>query len=351
MLQYDVLIVGGGPAGSSAASAAVKAGAKVLLIEKKKIIGEPVQCAEFVPKLLLHKSGINHRSIVQEIKGMKIYLPSGESFLSNSPGFMLNRSLFDKELVGHAEDNGTDILTETKCISKKKEKVIIKKNGRQENVVAQVIIGADGPQSTVGRWIQSRNHDFVLGRQYQVPLKASHEFTEIYFDSDFFGGYAWLFPKGNVANVGVGIRDNRRPGISRSLEGLLKEFLKRLALEGKIENRPLSVTGGLIPVGGPLSTVKENILLVGDAAGQTHPITGGGIPQAVICGEIAGRVAALAIQEKNNDVLTEYEEEWKSIFGEELKRAQARRQLLESQWNQLDAIVKRCWVTFEEYYE
>src|SRR4030042_5161472 len=179
---------------------------------------------------------------------------------------MRNPSLFDKELARHAKDMGVDILTETKCISKKREKVIINKNGRQENVVAQVIIGADGPQSTVGKWIQSRNHDFVLGCQYQVPLKASYDYTEIYFDSDFFGGYAWFFPKGDVANVGVGIRDNRRPGISKSLEGLLKEFLKRLALEGKIENRPLSVTGGLIPVGGPLSTVKENILLVGDAA-------------------------------------------------------------------------------------
>jgi flavin-dependent dehydrogenase len=264
---------------------------------------------------------------------------------------MLNRSLFDKELARHAKDMGVDILTETKCISKKREKVIIKKNGRQENVVAQVIIGADGPQSTVGKWIQSRNHDFVLGCQYQVPLKASYDYTEIYFDSDFFGGYAWFFPKGDVANVGVGIRDNRRPGISRSLEGLLKEFLKRLALEGKIENRPLSVTGGLIPVGGPLSTVKENILLVGDAAGQTHPISGGGIPQAIICGEIAGRVAAQAVQEKRHGVLTEYEEEWKSIFGEELKRAQGRRQLLESQWSRLDTVLKRCWVTFEEYYE
>jgi flavin-dependent dehydrogenase len=182
-------------------------------------------------------------------------------------------------------------------------------------------------------------------------LKVSYDFTEIYFDSEFFGGYAWFFPKGNVANIGVGIRYNYQSGISQTVEGLLKRMVKRLASEGRIANRPLSDTGGFIPVGGPLSTVKENILLVGDAAGQTHPITGGGIPQAVICGEIAGRVAAQAVQEKRHDMLTEYEEEWKSIFGEELKRAQARRQLLESQWNQLDTVLKRCWVTFEEYYE
>ncbi|MFH1101009.1 MAG: NAD(P)/FAD-dependent oxidoreductase [Methanobacteriota archaeon] len=351
MLQYDVLVVGGGPAGSSAASAAVKAGAKVLLIEKKKIIGEPVRCAEFIPKLLLHNSQVDHRCIVQEIRGMKIYFPNGEYVQTNAPGFMLDRSRFDKELAGYAKENGADLLTGTMCVSKRGKRVLLNNNGRQEIVGAQVIIGADGPKSTVGKWIHSINHDFILGYQYQVPLKESHDCTEIFFDADFVGGYAWLFPKGNVANVGIGIRYHHQLGVSKVAEELLKKILKRVEDEGKIENRILSATRGVIPVGGPLPTVKENIILVGDAAGQTHPITGGGIPQAMICGEIAGRVAATAVQEGRNDRLLDYEKEWKSIFGAELERARMKRRLLESQWNKLDTIMKQCWVIFREYYE
>ncbi|MBE9592273.1 MAG: FAD-dependent oxidoreductase, partial [Proteobacteria bacterium] len=113
MLNYDVLIVGAGPAGSSAALEAAKNGADVLLIEKKKIIGQPVQCAEFIPKLLLNEIEISHDSIAQRIKGMRTYLPDGEIVESCSPGCMLNRSVFDNELAMKAADKGADVRIDT----------------------------------------------------------------------------------------------------------------------------------------------------------------------------------------------------------------------------------------------
>ena len=350
MLNYDILVVGTGPAGSSAALEAAKGGAKVLLIEKKRTIGEPVQCAEFIPKLLLNKSEISPNSIVQEIRIMRTYLPSGECFESNSPGYMLNRSLFDKELAMKAADRGADILTNTLCISKKGEKIIINKNGRRKEVIPKVIIGADGPKSTVGKWINSINKDFIIGLQYEVPLTAPQDFTEIYFDHDIFGGYGWLFPKRGSANVGVGIRYSLESKTSKLLDGLLKRVLSKLESEDKIKNSPISTTGGLIPVGGPLCTVKNNIMLVGDAAGQTHPITGSGISQAIICGKIAGKTAVRSIRENNRDILNSYKNEWREIFGEWLEIAYNRRQLLENSWDNLDTILKKCWVTFREYY-
>ncbi len=350
MLNCDILVVGAGPAGSSAASEAAKYGAKVLLIEKKRIIGEPVQCAEFIPKLILSEVEISRDSIVQEIRGMRTYLPNGKCVESYSPGYMLNRSMFDKELVMKATDNGAEVRINTLCSSKKEEKIFINENGRKVGVTAKVIIGADGAKSTVGKWINSVNRDFIIGMQYSVPLVSSLDFTEVYFNHDFFGGYGWLFPKGKSANVGVGVRYNSITKIDKSLSRILKKFVKVLEEDGKVKNSPFFTTSGLIPVGGPSNTVKDNIMLVGDAAGQTHPITGGGIAQAVICGEIAGKIAACAIQKEDIEMLVDYENEWKDIFGKELERAQMKRRFLESNWDKLDSIIKKCWTVFKEYY-
>ena len=351
MLNCDILVVGVGPAGSSAASEAAKYGAKVLLIDKKKIIGEPVQCAEFIPKqLVLNEVMISRDSIAQGIKGMKTHLPNKECMESSSPGFILDRCVFDKELAMNAANNGAEIRINTQCISKEEKTIFINENGKKVDVTAKVIIGADGPKSTVGKWINSSNKDFIFGIQYSVPLVSPLEHTEVYFDQDYFGGYGWLFPKDKSANVGVGISYDPITKNDKSLSDILKKFVKELEKVGKIINRPFSTTSGLIPVGGPLNTVKENIMLVGDAAGQTHPITGGGIVPAVICGKIAGKVAAQAIQKDDIGILLNYEKEWKDIFGKQLERALTKREYLELNWNKLDKIIKKCWTAFREYY-
>ena len=350
MLNCDILIVGAGPAGSSAALYATKYGAKVLLIEKKRFIGEPVQCAEFIPKLILSELEISRDSIVQGTKGMRTYLPNGECVESCLPGYVINRSMFDKELAKKAADDGAEVRINTLCGLKKGEKIFIKENGKKELIIPKVIIGADGPKSTVGKWINSVNREFIIGIQHSVPLVSPLDFIEVYFDQDFFGGYGWLFPKDKSANVGIGIRCDSKIKAGKSLGDILNKFVKLLEKDGKVENSPFFTTSGLIPVGGPLNTVKDNIMLVGDAAGQTNPITGGGIAQAVICGKIAGKIAAQAIQKEDIEMLNDYENEWREIFGKPLERAQAKRQFLESNWNQLDKIIIKCWTAFREYY-
>jgi len=350
MHTCDILVVGAGPAGSSAALEAAKNGADVLLIEKKKNIGVPVQCAEYIPKLLLNEIKISRKSLVQDIYGLKTYLLNDECIESRLSGCMLNRSVFDKELALCAEDAGVTVCVNTTCISNNKEKILLNKDGRKTNVISKIVIGCDGPKSTVGAWINNVNRDFVVGMQYSVPLIDSLDFTEVYFDYDFFGGYGWLFPKDTYANVGVGIKYTSEYKTNNSLGVLLKKFVKTLEKDGKIKNKPTSTTSGLIPVGGPLQTVKENILLVGDAAGQTHPITGSGISQAVICGKIAGRISASAVRKERIELLAEYEKEWRNMFGDELDRARKKRRFLEENWDKLDMIIKKCWTTFREYY-
>jgi flavin-dependent dehydrogenase len=172
--------------------------------------------------------------------------------------------------------------------------------------------------------------------------------TEIYFRKEWFGGYGWIFPKKSYAHVGIGVKTDAN-AFSSTVNKLLNEFIVELEQKGKIKKRPRSKTGGLIPVGGPVESVKGNVLLVGDAAGQTHPITGGGVPQAIICGKIAGKIAANAVQKKK-DLLKEYDKKWRVIFEDELMRARRKRMYLELQWNHLDKIIKKCWPGFHEYY-
>ena len=344
-MRYDIVVVGAGPAGASAGGEAAKLGAKVLIVERKRIIGEPIQCAEFIPGLLSTEVKFTERSVAQKVMSMRTHLFSEKCFEINSPGYILNRKVFDKELIESARTRGADVWTGAVCVSKIEQGVLIKRDSKYIEVSAKVIIGADGPKSTVGRWIGEVSRDFITALQYEMPLESPMDYTDVYFDPKIVGGYGWLFPKGETANVGVGVRR------SEGLKQILERFIGKLKKEGKIRGNPVSTTGGLIPVGGVLNTVKDNVILVGDAAGQTHSITGGGIPQAIICGKIAGRVTAQAIKKDNLNILLEYKDKWHRIFGQELERAYIKRKFLDDFWNGTDTILKKCWVGFKEYYE
>lgn len=350
MSRYDVLVVGAGPAGSSAALEAAKAGSRVLMVEKRKEIGVPVQCAEYIPRLLLAESGVSTEVVSQKIESMITHLPDGETVETSSPGYILNRGAFDKALASIAEDKGAKIMTETLCVSKTGNEVHLKHGDKDIIVSPRVIIGADGPNSVIGKWIGSINTEFVSGLQCTLPLTAPQDFTEVFFDSKFIGGYGWLFPKGDMANVGIGIKSGSPNGTGRQLRTLLDNFIKELEGQGRVINNPVSLTAGPIPVGGPLDTVKENMLLVGDAAGHTDAITGGGITQAVMCGKMAGKAAARAIDKDDMSRLEAYEKEWRLIYSQTLQNALEKRRILESRWDELDDIITQCWVAFRGYY-
>ncbi len=350
-MRCDVLVVGAGPAGSAAAAAAAEGGARVLMLEKKHTIGQPVQCAEFVPRPLLREAGVEEPGVVQEVKGIRSFFPDGSVHEHNSAGYMLDRATFDRSMAERAVKAGAELMTAATLVSLKDGRAAFVNDGGETEVEAKVVIGADGPRSTVGFSIGVMNGHFIHAAQMVLPLKEPMEHTEVHFLKRFTGGYAWVFPKGDVANVGVGILQTPLSSDARPVRMLLEIFADRMALDGKIGTSVMSRTGGLIPVGGPLRTVKDNVILVGDAAGHTHPITGGGIPQAVVCGRMAGTAAARAALEDDMSNLDAYEIGWQNLFGQELDRAVERRRYMERGWEDLDRILPRCWVTFREYYE
>lgn len=347
----DVLVIGAGPGGAAAAWRAAKAGLKSLAIEKKQRIGEPVQCAEFIPGPM---AGYARRGGVlsQRIDGMKTYLPSGTVTPSAYAGLMINRAEFDRALAAQAAAAGSEMITGTALVALDTERQIaqIRHAGETRGIAYRVLVAADGPYSTTARLVGLPALPVIHTRQYTVPLTRPHADTDIWLSDEFPGGYAWLFPKESLANLGL--------GADRRFESNLKAPLARLHAElvrqGRVGADILQRTGGAIPVGGLRGSLTyRNVLFVGDAAGLTHPITGAGIAAAVQSGESAGTAAAEYIG-GNARALNAYDEDMRDQYGPVLERAVERRAQLACCWLSAaardDHVQRRGWIAFEEYF-
>jgi geranylgeranyl reductase family protein len=348
--SYDIIIIGAGPAGSSAARASAQLGARVLLIDRRQRLGIPVQCAEFVPQWICRHASFSSTCIMQEVEKMVTHL-SGRIYEMKSPGYMLDRSLFDKDLAASAISSGAKISIGTKAIGLSPEGLIVEHGSKKETLRSKVFIGADGASSTVARFLGKPPLKTIAALQVEVVLSEPQNHVDVYFHKDYEGGYGWFFPKGKTANAGVGVVSSK----ASRLPDLLGSFLDSLRGPGKFrEFQIVSKTGGLIPCEFYEKNLFKNVLIVGDAAGHAHPITGAGILNAVVGGEIAGRVAAEAIERGDLRYLENYETEWQGTFGKSLSYGALKRDVLDESWNQpgvdFEGLIRKTWVGFKEYH-
>lgn len=346
----DILIIGAGPAGGAAAIAAAEAGLSVLLIERKKEIGVPVQCAEFIPLPLgnrAHADGV----LRQRISGMKSILPSGAVEETDFPGLMIDRARFDQALAESAIAAGAQVWTHSRLDRLEGDAAQITRADQSRlSVTYKVLIGADGPHSTVAELLGLPPLETVNTRQYTVELKHAYTDTDIWLSADYPGGYAWLFPKNREANLGLGADKRFLTDLKRPLDALHRQ----LSETGLVGSSIVARTGGAIPVGGMRERLfVSNAIFAGDAAGLTHPITGGGIAAAVASGEAAGQAAAKFIA-GDASALDDYDEDMNDQFGPTLQRAVARRRWLNERWTTLtasfDTTHRRGWIAFPEYF-
>ena len=348
-LAIDVLVVGAGPAGAAAARAAAGKGLTVVCIDRRAEVGLPVQCAEFVPMPLL-RTVHETDSRVQDVAGMLTVLPSGLQHHSVFPGIMIDRARFDQGLVKLAQAAGARLETRCQFLAWDGEVARLRRGTEEEFTVRpRLLIGADGPHSPVAEAMGLPHQQVVYTRQYTVPLLRPYADTDIFLSDAFPGGYGWLFPRGPVANLGLGADRCFEDNLKLPLEQLHRQMVAR----GIIGEAILGRTGGAIPVGGIRRMVQGNVLLAGDAAGLTHPITGAGIPAAVISGEGAGLAAAAYLADEV-DALESYAEDMQDQFGPALARAVQRRKSLEAVWRQPaaqeDRVMRSGWIAFDEYY-
>lgn len=308
---YDVIVVGSGPAGGTAARYAARRGLKVLLVDKRKEIGVPVQCGEYVahneevrtifPTVsdLEELMEVPYRVREVDTPVIRIWSPKGRHYDIPFRGFTVRRDKMDQGIAAQAMDEGAELLTETTVLSVRGDEVATNRGP----IHAKVVIGSDGPRSTVAK---------SVGLEWPVSAPAMSataegEFsdaTDMFFGNLAPGGYAWIIPKAGCANVGLGTWERFR--------GNLRVLFDKFVAERRIE--PGKATGGFVPVlGPPPRTVKGNVMLVGDAAGMVMATNGGGNNIAMIAGREAGLTAADHLL--NGTPLDAYEDRWRAAVG------------------------------------
>ncbi len=347
----DVLVVGLGPAGSRAAEACARAGFSTVALERRAAAGAPVQCAEFIPALLDQELPGLAAFTVQRVKRMLTYV-EGEAAdeMPDFHGRMIDRAAFDAALASAAAAAGAHCRFGVGMLSIAADGTVRTTAG--DDLRPRLLIGADGPRSRVARAIGVANAEQVETRQIAVRLRAPHDATDIFLRGDMTGGYGWLFPKGDVANLGVGVAWRARA----RLGPLLADLHRELIAAGRVGRAILSRTGGPIPAGGRVTPhgrlEQTTVLLAGDAAGLANPITGAGIAAAVMSGRLAGEAAARCLGGDAAAPKT-YAEELGAIFDASLARALRRRaELLERrrEVKPAPAELRRAWVAYGDYW-
>ena len=319
----DIVVVGLGPAGSRAATVAAKAGCSVIAIERRLEAGCPVQCAEFVPAMI-ERDVPDVRTVAQQkITRMLTFTEARRCVETpNFRGWMIDRAAFDRMLAAEASRAGAECRYGTSVLAINSDGTVHTSDARV--LQPRLLIGCDGPHSRVGAALGQSNRALVDTRQVSAPLIVPHDATDIFLSADYPGGYGWLFPKGAVANIGIGVTMANR----HRLKVLLAELFTRLSAMRRLGTRPFALTGGAIPAGGRLRSIGRlgsvQVLLAGDAAGLTNPVTGAGIASAVQSGALAGQTAADALGGRTS-ALDDYEEELGDVFDAALHRALQRR--------------------------
>ncbi len=317
-MNYDVLVIGGGPAGAIAAKYAAQNGASTLLIEEHASIGSPVQCTGLISAAALNECEIGEGSFVlNKMKGAFVYAPNSEELVvrgKDIKAYVIDRKIFDRMLVERSLDEGVEILLKTRFIGMEKGKISVISDGERKEIHAAVVIGADGIQSSVGRAAGlGRCEKFISGIQFEAPYAAKDpEFVEIFTGNDIAPGFfAWAVPFNGLARIGLA----RNPGANPPMY-YLGNLLKHPVVASRYGGSRTEFVLGGIPLGPPKKTATDSVMLVGDAAGQVKPTSGGGVYMGAVCAKIAGEVAAKASRKEAG--LSEYEKRWRSAVLREL---------------------------------
>lgn len=323
--NYDIIIVGAGPAGSMAARFAAEQGVSVLMLEKDRDVGYPVRCGEAISKAGVEEFILSDdKWIAAKISKFSFNAPGGSEVIVEfgDAGYVLERRIFDYELARTAAEAGAEILTRAYVNGLlfddgKVSGVKYELNGEQKEVKAKIVIAADGVESRVGRWAGLETHIDFRDMESAVQITAANipvDQNTLYF---YFGqavapnGYFWIFPKGhNKANIGLGV--SGLIGKKKSAQSYLDDFMNK-----HYPNAPLltKIAGG-VPCSITLDKISgPGIMLVGDAARQVNPLSGGGIASGMIGGKIAGIIAGEAIKQNKLDYILSYDKAWHDRLG------------------------------------
>jgi len=329
-VSSDVIVVGGGPAGSFSAWQAAKLGARVTICEEHGEVGVPSHCTGHISLtgIKRFKLRLPAKVFENEIKSAIFYSPSGYQFsvcFATPVTCVINRALFDQHLLNMAVKAGANILYNSYVDSLRIKGgscrgVVVKREKKIEKLESKIVINAEGVSSTLLKraGLPSLNRRMIVnGVQAEVDkIDTVDDYTvEVFlsrnFAPDFF---AWIVPRRDgSAKVGLGTgKGNPRD--------CLRHFIRHnpIARQRLKRSHVTSLTYHPIPLGGPIPrTFYDGLLIVGDAASHVKPTTGGGVIMGLTCAKIAGKAAAYAVRygDFSASFLSEYERRWKKEIG------------------------------------
>lgn len=346
--DYDLLIIGSGPAGATVARFAAEGGLRVLLVDKKQELGAPIQCSGAISRHALEEVGVrpSEEFIHEPIYGFAIYDAEGRrtthDYRQLKPdeygaepgkkplGYVVDRRRFDRYLMTQAERAGVDTWLKTEGLGYAPQpeghcEVYLKRLNQELTVTAKILVGADGLQSQVGKWAGLQTHikitELAGCLQFIVDRVETEGLLEIVTGHEWApGGYAWVFPKGHgYAEIGLGVIATMT---DHPAQWHLDKFIKQSFFGDRFkECRILEIQGGGVPLASPLRTqYADNLILVGDAARHVNPITGGGLHTALSGGKIAADFL-LRQESKGNfrvAALKGYQDQWLERLGDKM---------------------------------
>jgi len=329
---YDAVIIGGGPAGSQVAYRLAEAGYRVMVLERKENLAGPVCCTGIVSRRCVQAFAIPDHVIHREANGARLFAPGGTVLDVNREEpqvAILNRPAFNQAWANRAHAAGAEFLyaTDVRRIETGKRLVTIEsiRNWERLTLQARSVVVATGFGSQLADTLgMGASGDFVMGAQAEVATRGAEQ-VEVYAGSKIAPGFfAWLVPT-SPGKALVGLLSRRHP------PAYLRSLLTRLAAEGKIASASVPFTYGGVSLKTLPRTYGDRLLVVGTAAGQVKPITGGGIYFGLLCADAAATTLDRRLNEDDLSAvkLAAYERSWKRRLGRELRTGSVARRIFE----------------------
>jgi digeranylgeranylglycerophospholipid reductase len=309
--------------GAVAARTAALNGARVLLVEKGVTPTYPDRCTGIVSPRCIEEAGLDGGMILREIKGGIIHAPNGRTVrieAADARAVVIDRRLFNLRLLETAQEAGVEFSPNSRVVGLDNKTAIIERNGDTYGTRATVLVGADGPRSQVAAWANfPPPGQLLLGLQAVARYEPEDPaLIEVFINQELAPGFfAWVVPaEEGIARIGLATYQ------MKGGSAFLKRFLDQLKL------KPLKINAGLIPIGPREQTVADGVIVVGDAAAQAKPTSGGGLYTGIMAAKIAGEVAAQhALSPQDKKGLISYDKRWREKLDRELSLGMSLRRL------------------------